>query len=64
MDLCIVGSITNYLAIQTGATTLTDTYTNLLSGVVPGGATYYFTNLSSGTGNSATLQPKGQIVVF
>jgi hypothetical protein len=64
-DLCVVGTITNYQGAHATATGITaDTTTNFLSDIIPAGATYYFTNLSTGSGNSGALIGTGQITVF
>lgn len=61
MDLQISGANTNRFGISTTvAVTLAQSYTNLLVGVVSNGGTFVFTNLSSGSGNTATLS-QGQL---
>jgi hypothetical protein len=55
------GGVTNYVSYGTTiGVTIAMTYTNVLSAFVPTNAIYYFTNLSSGAGNSATVSA-GQI---
>jgi hypothetical protein len=64
-SLCIeaspaVGGITNPCAISTLSTSAALHYTNYLGGFVPTNAIYWFTNLSTGSGNSASVNG-GQI---
>jgi hypothetical protein len=64
-SLCIqaspaVGGITNLCAISTLTTSAVLHYTNQIGGYVPTNAIYWFTNLSTGSGNSATVNG-GQI---
>ncbi len=56
----IVGGITNICAISTLTTSAALHYTNQISGFVPTNAIYWFTNLSTGTGNSGAVNG-GQI---
>jgi hypothetical protein len=55
-----VGGITNLCAISTLTTSAVLHYTNQIGGYVPTNAIYWFTNLSTGSGNSATVNG-GQI---
>lgn len=57
------GGTTNQSAVQTVGTSIPVTYTNILSGVVPYGYQYVFTNTSVGAGNSAALNG-GQISTY
>lgn len=59
----IVGTTTNYVTTQTGAAVITgaDKYPIMID--VPIGASYTFTNTSSGAGNSATVSG-GQIIAY
>lgn len=63
-SLWILNNRTNPSAANTLITSLAVTQTNApLSGVVPAGATYGFTNLSAGAGDSAKIIG-GQIVIY
>lgn len=55
-----VGGITNVCAISTIAASGVLHYTNHIDGYVPTNAIYWFTNLSTGSGNSASVNG-GQI---
>lgn len=56
LQIAGVGGSTNGSSISTTvAVTLAQTYTNMLSGDVPSGDTYIFTNLTTGSGNSASI---------
>jgi hypothetical protein len=55
-----VGGFTNVCAISTLTTSAALHYTNHISGFVPTNAIYWFTNLSTGTGNSGAVNG-GQI---
>jgi hypothetical protein len=59
-SLCIeaspsVGGVTNLCAISTLTTSAALHYTNHIGGFVPTNAIYWFTNLSTGSGNSASV---------
>lgn len=54
---------TNFDTISTSATSLSTSMTNVFSFMVPANAPYTITNLSTGTGNSATLIG-GQLMAF
>jgi hypothetical protein len=63
LALQISGGVTNTVGFSTLITTLVMVQTNGISGFVPAGSTYTFTNLSSGAGNSATVQG-GQLFTY
>lgn len=63
LHLEIYGTETNASAEATTTLTLVGVKTNVLSGIVPAGVSYSFTNKSSGAGNSA-FPVGGQIIIY
>lgn len=57
------GGATNTSGLQTTILSIVMSYTNVVTAYVPTNAVYCFTNLSTGTGNSASVQG-GQIFVY
>jgi hypothetical protein len=55
-DLCIPGHYTNYMgAHNTTTSSIAGATTNHICQIIAPGATYYFTNLSTGSGNAGAL---------
>lgn len=63
LSLRISNTVTNDVGQTTLITSFTGTTTNMITGLVPNGETYTFTNTSTGTGDSATVG-KGQYIIF
>lgn len=58
-------SIQDRSAISTLVTSIAQSYTNNLTGAISNNATYYFTNSSNGSGDSATIVPgTGEIITL
>lgn len=54
---------TNWSAMKTSVSTIAEVYTNTITGYCPPGDLYYFTNTSSGAGNSAAVLG-GQLITY
>lgn len=63
-SLLIPGSVTNTFGISTIVTSIAMSYTNAISGFVPAGVVYTFTNTSTGAGDSAAILNGGQYMVY
>ena len=63
MELLASGYLTNSSGMNSSASTIAESYTNTLSMFIPAGQKYTFTNLSSGSGNSAAVLG-GQLMVY
>lgn len=59
----MAGNETNQSGISTLVTSIAQSYTNVLSGIVTNNGTYVFTNRSSGAGDSGTILG-GQIIIY